>query len=269
MENPLNEQIRRNADSRNAWERFGPHRERVTRLLLEAAPAGGRLCVLGAGNCNDLDLAVLAKMFEEIHLVDWDAAAMAAGATRAGANAERIILHGGIDLTGLGTAETTVADDLIEQALTSRPFATANPFTVTASVCTLSQFIEFGSQRIGAGQARAAELILAIRARHLRLLTELTAPGGTAVLISDVVSSETYPQLSQIRPQDFAATIAALIMQGNFFTGLNPLPLAKAWRDDPQLAGMIARVDLMPPWLWDLGPRKYAVYAAVARRTGL
>jgi len=44
-----------NRKSRDLWERFRDHRQRVTAEILALAPAandarGGRLCVLGAGN---------------------------------------------------------------------------------------------------------------------------------------------------------------------------------------------------------------------------
>ena len=52
--------VANNAESRDAWALFGPHRDAVTRLLLGGLGAGpARVCVLGAGNCNDLDLAAL------------------------------------------------------------------------------------------------------------------------------------------------------------------------------------------------------------------
>lgn len=46
-----------NATTRTHWDRYAVHRRRVTTLLLAGGNGQGRLCVLGAGNCNDLDLA--------------------------------------------------------------------------------------------------------------------------------------------------------------------------------------------------------------------
>ncbi|MFT5326875.1 MAG: hypothetical protein ACI8P0_004758, partial [Planctomycetaceae bacterium] len=73
------EQRRRNEESRDAWHRYARHRERVTELLLGTVSDTSlecdstrtrRLCLLGAGNCNDVDLKRLAETFDEIHLVD-------------------------------------------------------------------------------------------------------------------------------------------------------------------------------------------------------
>jgi hypothetical protein len=64
----LSTQAKLNKSSAAAWEPFTSHREKVTALLTGSA-AGGRLCVLGAGNCNDLDLARLLLAYAEITLV--------------------------------------------------------------------------------------------------------------------------------------------------------------------------------------------------------
>src|SRR5687767_6985847 len=71
---------RGNRDVRDLWERYRGHRQRVTAEILALAPAGaepgGRVCLLGAGNANDLELEALASRFDEIHLVDIDPGAL-------------------------------------------------------------------------------------------------------------------------------------------------------------------------------------------------
>src|SRR4051794_13265654 len=102
---PIVEELkRRNASTREAWEVSAGHRAQVTQLLREAArdlPAPRRLCVLGAGNCNDLALGMLLDSYDEVHLVDLDADALAAGVNRQGPSArQRLKLHGRMDVTG-------------------------------------------------------------------------------------------------------------------------------------------------------------------------
>src|SRR5436190_15167601 len=63
-----------NREVRDLWQRYAGHRQRVTAELL--ALPGDRLCLLGAGNANDLDLEALAARFAEIHLVDLDPGAL-------------------------------------------------------------------------------------------------------------------------------------------------------------------------------------------------
>src|SRR5688572_33041802 len=77
-------QARFNRSTWAHWQHFAPHRARVQELILtgrELTP-GGKLCALGAGNCNDLELNRLLDAFDEVHLVDIDPAALAKAAER-------------------------------------------------------------------------------------------------------------------------------------------------------------------------------------------
>jgi len=74
---------RRNAITRDNWTAYANHRRTVTgHLAVGRAPGCDRLCVLGAGNANDLELPILAVMCREVHLVDLDADALALGIAR-------------------------------------------------------------------------------------------------------------------------------------------------------------------------------------------
>src|SRR5437660_103300 len=67
---------RNNRETAEGWQPFAEHRARVTGLLL---PGARRLAVLGAGNCNELDLTALGDAYREIHLADPDGARAAGG----------------------------------------------------------------------------------------------------------------------------------------------------------------------------------------------
>src|SRR5688500_2807655 len=98
----VEEQIRLNRITRDGWSRYSSHREHLTRLLTKKDFPGGRLLVLGAGNCNDLDLQGLLRSFSELHLVDIDAEALDWGVNEQGLSGnEQIVLHGGLDVTGI------------------------------------------------------------------------------------------------------------------------------------------------------------------------
>src|SRR5688572_8797242 len=96
---------RGNRDVRDLWDRYRTHRERLTAEILTlavAAEPGGRLCLLGAGNANDLDLEALAGRFDEVHLVDIDPGALARASGRQSAAVRaRLRLHAPVDLSGL------------------------------------------------------------------------------------------------------------------------------------------------------------------------
>ena len=51
-------QLRLNRETLDNWPLYRSHREAVADLICRPPqPASARLCILGAGNCNDLDLA--------------------------------------------------------------------------------------------------------------------------------------------------------------------------------------------------------------------
>jgi hypothetical protein len=49
------------------------------------------------------------------------------------------------------------------------------------------------------------------------------------------------------------------ISERNFFTGLNPFLLFNLISNNEQLSTSIASIQMNEPWLWNLGPRSYAV----------
>ena len=94
--------IRSNRQTRDAWKRCAAHRRKIHALISAAGCAeGSRLCVLGAGNCNDLDLRSLEREFAEIHLVDLDREAIAAGIARQQlAGSSQLVVNAPCDLSG-------------------------------------------------------------------------------------------------------------------------------------------------------------------------
>ena len=207
------------------------------------AAAHGRvqpsLCLLGAGNCNDANLLALLGCYERIHLVDCDADALRCGLERQSlAGHPGVICYGEIDLGAGGRA--------FEMP----------PVEVAASLCLLSQLLEAAT----AGGS-SPDRLLAVRRRHLEQLVELLKPGGAGLLITDVVSSETVPQLEGVSEEDLSALLAQCIASRNFFSGTNPAPILDCLRREPWFAARIESAEPVGPWKWDFGPRCYIAYA--------
>jgi hypothetical protein len=275
------EQKRQNDQSRGRWDLYAPHRSRVTRLLTDAAPPEaephGRLCVLGAGNSNDLDLRTLLQAYAQVHLVDLDAIALQSGVDSQGCGqTDRIRLYGNVDLTfiadrlALGTPQQPPSDGELEfcaRTLAAHPpLDIPSPFDTVASVCLLTQLMQCVGLSLGEHHPRFVETIMRLRAQHLGLLLELLRPGGTAVLVLDFVSSKTCPELPQIPESRLFDKAIELIQRRNFFTGVNPFVIRHLFESDPSLAPAVQSVQMTAPWLWDFGPRVYLVCAILVRR---
>lgn len=265
-----------------SWESYASHRRRLTDLLLESKPAGAAsLCVLGAGNCNDLELGELAGAYEEIRLADIDGHALLRGVARQSpANPQRLSLLGDCDVTGVAgqlaafRPDSPASDADIAQCLEALAGSSAAEkiragrsaaFDVVASTCLLSQLVEAVRRTLGESHPRLVDLVLAIRRQHLRLLTRLAAPGGVMLLVTDFVSSETAPELLSDGEVDLVRLASRLLQSGNFFTGANPLAIRREWSADPLVASRLALVELLAPWKWRLEHRTFLVAAVRAR----
>jgi hypothetical protein len=276
-----------NGSTRGQWTLFDSHRREIERLLgqvlperdpllLAASPVKPKLCVLGAGNCNDLDLRWLIERFSEVHLFDIDAEALRRATTRQNVTAEpAVVSHAPVDLSGLTTtldrwllAPPTDGDiEAAVQIAAQTPLpATPGTFDVVVSPCLLSQLIAPVRQRIEkrAGWQRLRKTIIT---RHLAMLMELVRPGGHALFLCDVVSSDTEPQLPQASPEKLEDVLQNLADRGRTFRDLDPRAIIDTLRQHPRLAEMICQLKRTTPWLWHLGPRRtYLVYALLLRK---
>ncbi len=273
MNRLVDQQIRRNTETRYGWQHFAFHRDQVANLIAgNDCPRGGSLCVFGAGNCNDLDLSRILACFAEVHLVDIDSEAMLSGVAAQGvADHAAIRLHGNLDLTGICALvsqwrpASPVDDQQINQVIEAVKCANTCPleesFDVVASVCLLSQLIEPLVDTLGDQHPRFLELLRLVRFGHLQQLVQSTRVGGTAILITDFVSSETAPEIASASQQELPSMLAQLIERRNFFHGMNPAVLMNSLCNDPLLSQHVGFAELLAPWVWDFGVRHYAVAA--------
>lgn len=279
MTDIVHEHHRRNDTTRDRWETMAPHRARVMQLVAAArAVAGPSLCILGAGNGNDVELSTLAGEFERIALVDLDEQALARAIEPVTEDQRRRVeLHAPIDLTGMlpilevWKAGTAFANEELANAISAariaRP-AISGEFDVVASTGVLSQLLDSVYLGVPADHPRRAELVLAVRNRHLEIMIELLKPSGVGVLITDFVATETAPELARLDDSQIPAAAVHWINERNFFTGTNPYAI----RDllvglvDGDLA--VENVRVSPAWRWDIGAKQMAVCAVTFQRCG-
>jgi hypothetical protein len=108
----------------------------------------------------------------------------------------------------------------------------------------------------------------AIRAGHLKLLSELTAPGGTMILITDISSSDILPELRATPESALYGLFPGMVRNRTYFHGLNPEVLGSIVERDPVLCARLAAGESIAPWRWKLHERVYLVWARRFRRVG-
>ncbi len=237
---------------------------------------GGPAAVLGAGNCNDVDLPSLASRFSEVHLVDLDGEALRGAILRQPEEVRaQLVPHGEADLSGLLERfarwdRRAPSPEEIDEAVTAAASGVALPvgeLGLCLSSCLLTQMILSIVDRLGERHARSVEMVRALRAGHLQALAGSLRPDGVGVLVSDMVSSDTVPALAAVPAGALRGRMEALVRGRNFFTGANPFLIADALRTDPRIAPLVRDVELASPWLWQIAPRRcYLVFAVLFRR---
>jgi hypothetical protein len=262
-----------NRQGRDASTRFAGHRDRVTGILTNSAQ-NSSLCILGAGNLNDVCLDQLLRVYTEIHLVDLDVDAVrAALACRGLAHSEAIQVHGPIDLSGIldrlptGDPNEDAADPLLDLLAHHRCLIPGQPFGATLSAGILTQLLQ-SVVDASLTPRDVVPLCLALRDKHLADLVYLTRPGGTLVLVTDVVSTTTAPQLLKAAATELEGQMAELVASRNFFTGTNPYRIIALLEQDDRFRDLVVDVRLLEPWLWRVtADREHLTYAIVARRS--
>jgi hypothetical protein len=256
------------------WALYAEHRAHFTRALVACAPnSSARLCVLGAGKCNDIDLEVLAGAFAEIHLVDLDPAALAAGVARQSPEVRaRIRPHAPVDLSPLSAKRSgkwqrkapTRAEVESAQALTLSAILARlpGPFDVVASACVLTQMSFALRQSLGERHPSLGALRIAIMATHLRTLVDLTRVAGTCLFTCDLVSSTTYPLDSLPPDRSLTEVMNEIVRDNASYFAANPKLIREMLHHDLHLAEHAGETEQLDPWLWT-GPleRTYLVYA--------
>lgn len=262
-----------NRQGKDAWQRFGSHRQHVRPLLAGTDSDGtSTLCILGPGNVNDVHLGELLDQFGEVHLVDIDITAVGAGIVRQRVNdLAGWVVHEPTDLTGvfdlLAAASDLDAATRLVEALAQRHCAVSgSPFDVCVSMGVLTQLLQ---SVVDSDLARpdVARVAVSMRDKHLRDLIELTRPGGLVILVTDVVSTTTAPGLLEVNEVELESEMARLVAVGNFFTGTNPYRIVALLEEDPGWRALVSDVRLVDPWLWAVtADREHLTCAIVARR---
>lgn len=278
----VRKQITSNENALPHFEAFAELRNRLTALLsARAAPDGGsRLCLLGAGNCYDVDLERLASLYREVHLVDVDAAALDRAWERQPASVRaRLTRHRPIDLSGVLDRLARWRElDVTSEELMDRAGSAAleivsvlpGSFEVVASACVLSQ-LQFSVVNVLSPSHPLFDAVRqVVNVTHLRTLAALAAPTkGRALLVSDVSSNAITPIGPYEPGADLRGLLGELMRRGSVFHVLRPDVIEQVVAGDPALSVLVTASPVLDAWLWQNGPeRTFLVYALeLARRS--
>lgn len=271
--NPLRKmQADINRSTAENWVSFASHRQRVTELILrQRVDQNARVAILGAGNCNDLDLPRLAESFAATDLFDLDAKALTRGIrSQSMESSPCLFQRGNVDFTGILSRLAKLQQrsdrkaelrELLELASCIPSLGNEASYDLVVSACVLTQMISSAVMALGQSEPLLPLLVLTMRKTHFRLLCDLVTSHGTVIFISDLVSSDSCPALLEHPEDGLQVLMETVIRQRNFFTGLNPYAILG------MLDETVDELCLHKPWLWQLSDQRTAlVYALVFRR---
>jgi hypothetical protein len=269
------DQERINLSTRGHWDFFSGHRQHVTHHIARLANGldAPSIAILGAGNGNDIEYAKLCKHFQFIHLFDFDSVSLEHLRSQQMAELPegQVIFEPEVELSGVvnqieslsgSTTDLQIAN-LIETARKNSLPLAGRQFDVVVSACMLTQLLDTVAKNAGDEGKYKNEIMIALRDGHLRLMTRLLKPRGKGLLVTDFVSSDTLPELTEAKTGEQVLEVSrAAIERRNFFTGTNP------WAIKESLATMLAEVpsspwSIAPPWRWQIGAERFYLVTAI------
>lgn len=251
------------------WETFQNHREIVSGFINSSAPPDAKsLCVLGAGHCRDIDLNEMVRRFSRITLVDLHKQDILDGLryqNLAASDAFEVI--GGLDVSGVddslvryaNTPDDSILNDIIRNAAAFSP-EELKPCDCVASTCLISQILCRASESVSEQHPVFLPLLQTLRQRHVEIMLSLLNFGGTGLLFTDFVSSESLPELYETA--DLKSTLQSAIAKNNFLHGLHPAMIGNVFNQE-SIRPKIRTLKVTDPWRWVMPQRIYACFAII------
>lgn len=261
----LERERERNASTRGGFDTYAHHRAQQMALL--RGLRGERIAILGAGNCNDLDLPALAEAFQEIHLFDIDGEALERARERQTVRVQRACHLHVHDLTGVASfledwrkvPPEPLAAQIAGWSKLEFLLSEAGEFDAVLSSCLLSQVAINLRDFFGLVPALNNALLAAITG-HVMLAKSLTKRRGTLLVVSDCITSQ-FPIHQEARARGAMDAIFHLAAQGAVFPGTHPSLIV-----DLLTGADFSAPELQRAWIWDLHGQSYLVYAVTTAR---
>ncbi|MEE9381851.1 MAG: hypothetical protein V3V08_00355 [Nannocystaceae bacterium] len=271
--------VRRNALTRADRAAYAHHRRHLTATILRSVPErSDSIRLLGAGNCNDVDLQRLMGRFEQVHLVDIDAGALKhARLSLPKASRSRLHCHANVDLTGLlarfrrdiparPTDPEHLAGELVARLASELPAQHG----AVVSCCLLTQLGQTLADVLGRRLPRSPALEShrdGMIFGHLRLMNHLVSPGGICILANDLVSSAQVELARLGEGADLAEFGKQLVEYKRVRPSADPVRIRGLLAQDPVLVAQSHGFDVLGHWLWTVTAKEqYFVQTICFRR---
>ena len=253
------------------WSAFAKHRQKVTELLLAFATQPGKsLCVLGAGRTTDLDLIPLAERYAKIDLVDLHPTITRDALVQRGFDGHaRVSEISMLDVSGIDASWRHFMAAPSEGALQATIKECKNAkldlgqYDVVVSTCLLTQIMRRAFECLEAAKMvktnGLSDIVKAIREKHFDLLVNHTVPGGAALLITDLTSSEALPEML-LEGADLQHMLVNEVTEGNHFPGMNPKLIFEATQRS-SLGINLQKALVTRPWIWNSIEMQYLCIA--------
>ena len=86
--------------------------------------------------------------------------------------------------------------------------------------------------------------------------------------MTDTLGSDDYPVAEMVGEKGAAQVLSEVASRDLVFDGTNPLFIKDVLDEDEVSAPLVARAELVTPWVWDIGPEmQYLVYAIQIERS--
>ncbi len=260
---------------------FSNHRSHQTALLLsDCKQHYGRVCVLGAGNCLDLELNTITNNYEEVHLVDIDREALVRARARLPTVLQKkVYLHSPIDLSCANnrlaawrnmqvTPEELIEfpNSAVELLLRKLPA----PFECVLSSCLASQLLLTTRHILGEQHPLFHAVSITMLITHLRLLVGLTKTEGRTLFVTDISSDEIAPFAKIAESRNGLNLLNQRASANQIFNYLDADFLSELTQQDPYFNSRAVFGQPQNAWLWNNGPhRTFLVYASVITQKSL
>ncbi|MGI9518840.1 MAG: hypothetical protein ACR2NP_17420 [Pirellulaceae bacterium] len=261
------------SESNSPWDQAAAHRAHVLKLLRRHDEGRkGMICVWGVGDGTALDLQALLDRHHEVHLVDREPDRIKQIIDAQEVTDPHRIRRFGVDVGGvhdlLARYASEADDQLLEQineTIVNQKLPNLGDFEVIVSLSQLSRLTRHLSRCLGTDSETALQPLVQLRQRHLELLVEHTRPGGNAVLVTDLVSSRTLPELLAA-PVNLNEVLNEAFAANNFYPGIHPGNVDDVWMKHERFENKFDAVNVSKPWL---RPEGDAVVATMAYRVTL